>query len=343
MRYEFLRKLCEAPGVPGAETPVKEIFLEELKPFVDEIEEDPLGNILLHKKGRGPKILLDAHLDEVAFMVAGLEGAFLRVVPLGGVDPKVFYGQRLIVWGRQRLPAVVVSHPPHIGQEKKDFSVEELYLDLGLGAEKLADLVKVGDLVTFPPYFEETEEAIMAKALDDRVGLFVIAEALAQINPRADLFISATVQEEVGLRGAQGLKIKEPFDAVLALEGTFAADTPGLPAHLKATKAGQGPEIRLSDARFVADRHLALGLAELATKKGILHQVVVKNRGSTNATAFQITQGATRAVAVSVPVRYLHTPVNLAFKKDIEATVELLKAFLEDPQDALAYRWSYPS
>ncbi len=343
MRYELLRKLCEAPGVPGAETPVKEIFLEAVKPLIDEIEEDPLGNVLLRKKGKGPRVLIDAHLDEVAFMVAGIEDSFIRVVPLGGVDPKIFYGQRLEVWGRKRLPAVVTSYPPHLGQSKKDFTIEELYLDVGLSTEKVAELVKIGDLVTFPAYFEETEEAIMAKALDDRVGLFVIVQALAQAKSKVDLFISATVQEEVGLRGAQGLKIKEALDAVLAIEGTFAADIPGVPGHLQATKIAKGPEIRLCDARFVADRNLALGLAELATQKNIPHQLVVKNKGSTNATAFQVVRGAIRSTAISVPVRYLHTPVNLAFKKDIEATIELLKAFLENPYHALNYRWSYSS
>ncbi len=343
MNYELLQKLCEAPGVPGAEAPVKKVFVEALEPLVDEVKEDSLGNLLLLKRGSGPRVLLDAHLDEVGFLVSGIEGSFLRVIPLGGMDPKVVYGQRLVVWGQRKLSAVVVSYPPHLGKDKKDLAIEEMYLDTGLLPEKLGELVEIGSPVTFPSFFEETEDAIMAKALDDRVGLFVIAEALAQANPKVDLVVSASVQEEIGLRGAQALAQKISPEVVIVLEGTFAADTPGVPSSLKATLCGQGPEIRLCDARFVADRDLSLGLAQLAKEKDIAHQVIVKNRGGTNASALQVASGSVRTAAISVPVRYLHAPVSIAFKKDIEATVALLKAFLEKPQDALSYRWSYPS
>ncbi|NPA48678.1 MAG: M42 family metallopeptidase, partial [Thermodesulfobacteria bacterium] len=178
MNFSLLQKLCEASGVPGAEEPVKAVFRESVKDLVDEIREDALGNLLLHKRGEGPRVLLDAHLDEVAFLVAGFEGPFLRVLPLGGMEPQTVYGQRLIVWGKRPLSALVATRPPHLGEEKKTPAIEEMLLDVGLAAEQVKELVSVGDPVTFPPFFEETEEAVLAKALDDRVGLFLMVEAL---------------------------------------------------------------------------------------------------------------------------------------------------------------------
>ncbi len=343
MNFALLQKFCKASGIPGAEEPIKKLFLEAIQELVDEIEEDALGNILLHKKGKGPKILLDAHLDEVAFLVAGFEGPFLRVLPLGGLDPRTIYGQRLIVWGKRPLSAVVATRPPHLGEEKKVPSIEEMLLDVGLSEKKVKELISLGDPVTFPPFFEETDEAILAKALDNRVGLFLMIEALRRAKPLADVYLSATVQEEVGLRGAYALAQKVKADAVLILEGTLAGDLPGIPPHMSLAACKKGPELRLTDARFVADRHFTLGLASLAKRKGIPYQIVVKNKGGTNASAFQIAGGAVRTAALSVPVRYIHGPISIAFKEDFKASCNLIISFLENPQEVLAYRWHYPS
>ncbi len=343
MNYALLRDLCEACGVPGAEEPVKRVFKEAASGLVDEITEDELGNLLLHKRGEGPRVLLDAHLDEVAFLVAGFEGSFIRILPLGGLEPQAVYGQRLVVWGKRPLSAVIATKPPHLGEEKKSPGIEEMFLDVGLGEEKLKELVSIGDPVTFPPFFEETEDAILSKALDDRVGLFLMLEALKVADLRVDLYLSATVQEEVGLRGAYALAQKIKAEAVLVLEGTFASDLPGVPSHLRLTICGRGPELRLTDARFVADRHFTLGLSDLARKKDIPHQVVVKNRGGTSASAFQVAGGPMRTAVLSVPVRYLHAPVSLAFKSDLQAALDLLVAFLENASEVLGYRWDYPS
>ncbi len=338
MNTSLLKRLCEALGPPGGEHPVREIFLQEARAFFEEIIEDPLGNLLLHRPGPGPKVLLDAHLDEVAFMVAHIEkGGFVRVVPLGGVDPRAFYGQKVVVLGKRPLPGIVATHPPHLGQEGQVPEIEDQLVDLGLSEGRLRELVSVGDYVVFAPYFQETEEAFLAKALDDRVGLFVILEALRQVStPQVDLWVAASVQEEMGLRGATALAAQLEVEAVLVLEGTLAHDLPGIPAHKRLACVGKGPEIRLSDARFLADRDLSLALADLAREKDLLHQVVVKRKGGTNATAYQIMPKARRAAAISVPVRYLHGAVSLASKADIEATCALLSAFLEEAAEVLA-------
>ena len=341
MNYALLKKLCQAPGAPGAEEPVREVFREAAQGLVEEVQVDALGNLILRRPGPGPKILLDAHLDEVAFMISALEGPFLRFVPLGGVDSAVVYGQCLTIWGKEPLEAVVGSRPPHLGDEKKVPPIEDLFLDPGLSAAKVAELVRIGDVVTFPPHFRETQESVLAKALDDRVGLFVMLQVLAQVNTSADLYLVASVQEEVGLRGAEALVKGIQPEVVIALEGTLAMDLPGVPGHRQLARCGQGPEIRLTDARFVADRNLALGLADLAWRRQIKHQVVVKKKGGTNAAAFQVAGGPCRVAAISVPVRYLHGPVSVAFKEDIEEAIRLVSAFLEEVEDVLAYRWTH--
>ncbi len=345
MNLELLKNLCEAPGPPGAEAPVREIFLEALRGFFKETSVDSLGNLILHKPGPGPRVLLDAHLDEVAFMVYFIEPeGFLRVIPLGGVDPRGFYGQRVIVWGKEPLPGVVATIPPHLSEEKTLPPIEEMLIDLALTAEQVRGLVTVGDLVTFYTYFEETETGIMAKALDDRVGLFVIAEAIKKAKEiKADLWVSASVQEEVGLRGAEALIRELPVEAVIAVEGTLAHDFPGVPPHRRLARCGQGPEIRLSDARFLADREFSLALSELAFRRGIPHQIVVKKKGGTNAAAIQTKHGPKRAAAISVPVRYLHSASGVVFKEDIKAAIDLISAFLEEAPSVVADHRTHPT
>jgi endoglucanase len=335
MQIDLLKRLCEAPGLPGAEEPVKEIVISSLKEFTDEITIDALGNTIAHIPGRGPRLVLDAHTDEVGFMVKHIDQrGFLHVSPLGGIDTKVFYGQRLVIWGKKPLIGMVAALPPHISKtsgEKEAPEVEDCIVDLGLIADKVFDQVHIGDVVSYFSPFVETEDAVISKAIDDRVGLFVILETLKR-RPKisCDLYVSATVQEEVGLRGANVIvPVYEP-DFAIAIEGTVSNDLPGVPDHKTLAKVGKGPEIRLSDRFLVAHRALSFFMREVAEKRNIPHQITVKKAGSTNATAMQVTGKGTRVGVVSVPVRYLHSPSCLAYKSDIEETIMLTTAILEE-------------
>ncbi len=335
MRIELLKQLCETPGLPGAEEPVREIVISNLSEFTQEIKEDPLGNVIAHIPGNGPRLVMDAHMDEVGFMVNHIDQrGFLRLTPLGGVDQRVFYGQRLVIWGKKSLVGMVAAIPPHISRNSSDKEVpevEDCVIDLGLSEEKVKDQVKIGDVVSYYSPFEETEDAIISKAIDDRVGLFVMLEALRKKpNLACDLYVTASVQEEVGLRGARVIvPVYEP-DFVLALEGTVSMDFPGTPEHKKLARVGKGPEIRLSDRFLVANRPFSFFITELAEKNGLPYQVTVKKVGSTNATAMQVTGKGSRVAVISVPVRYLHSPSNLAFKSDIESTIDLVFKVLEN-------------
>jgi len=338
MNIKLLKQLCETPGLPGAEEPVKKIIKKEFGKLTKEVTEDPLGNIIAHIPGKGPKLVLDAHTDEVGFMVNHIDKkGFVRVTSLGGMDPRVFYGQRLIVYGKKPLVGMVGAVPPHIsksGNNKEVPEIEDCVVDLGLTADKVHKIVSVGDVVSFYPPFEETEDAIISKAIDDRVGLFVMLEALRK-KPKinCDLYLTATVQEEVGLRGARVIvPVVEP-DFVIALEGTVAMDLPGITEYKTLANVEKGPEIRLSDRFLVAHRPFSYFMMDIAKKKKIPYQVTVKKAGSTNATAMQVTGKGSRAGVVSVPTRYLHSPSCLAYKSDVEETIKLIYHIIEGIKD----------
>jgi endoglucanase len=274
-------------------------------------------------------------MDEVGFLVSKIDpGGFLRVMPTGGVDPRVFWAQKVIVHGRKELAGVVGSVPPHLkpeGEAEKVTPIDECFVDVGFPAHEVADLVRVGDPVTFATRSWETETAFFGKALDDRVGLFVMLEAARRVKkPDCELFLVASIQEEYGLRGAGPAVYAVKPEIVLALEGTVASDTPGLklPSNVTPTTQGKGPEIRLMDKRMISDRTLADFLVQISHEGDIPHQVIVKKTGSTDAAAGQVTAAGVRACALSVPVRYIHGPAGMVLKADVVSTIDLLCAFL---------------
>jgi len=331
MDFGLLRRLTAAPGLPGQEGAVREIVLEYLRETGLEIFLDPLGSVIARAKGTGQRLLIDAHMDEVGLMVQHVdESGFLRVIPVGGLDPKVLYGQAVVVWGAEPVPGVVGAVPPHLlgredAQRDKVVPVEDLFVDCGLAAGEAAALIRVGDPVTFPSVWHENSRSVQARALDDRVGLFVMLEALKEAPLfGCDLVLVASAQEEVGLRGASPVARRIDPDLVLVLEGTVANDLPGVAPHRTLARLGAGPEIRLGDGRFLADRAWSRFIVECAEQAGLAHQIVVKNVGGTNAAAFQIEGTGARAAALSVPVRYIHAPVGVLWKSDVEAAVALV-------------------
>lgn len=333
--FKLLKTLCDIPAVPGDEGAVRDFVISELRPRVKEISVDVLGNIIARVGGRGSRVVVDAHMDEVGFLVSHIDDrGFVRVQALGGIDARVFYGQRLVVHGTKPLPAVVGAVPPHVSKKGGDGNVPEVddcVIDAGLSAEKVKKYVKIGDPVTFDSGLAETEDAVIARSIDDRVGIFVILKML-ESKPKlgCELFVTLTVQEEPGLRGARIIApVVEP-DFVIALEGTVAMDLPGVAPHKTLAKTLSGPEIRLSDRYLVADRGFSFFIKSVADKKKIPAQITVKKAGGTNATAMQVTGKGAKAAAVSVPTRYLHSPGSVAFKSDIEATVKLMKGVVEN-------------
>ena len=338
--YSLLRQLVEIAGVSGREEKVRELVSQKLSLFASDISTDAMGSLIAHIPGSGQRVALIAHMDEVGFLVSKIEPhGFIRVMPVGGIDPRVFGAQKVMVHGRRDLPGIVGSIPPHLqkkasGPESKNaLPIEESFIDLGLPAESVQEWVKVGDPVTFAALGWENEHSFFAKALDDRVGLFIMLSAVNQAKKLdCDLFLIASTQEEYGLRGAGPAVFSTQAQIVLALEGTVASDTPGLklPPNTQPTVQGKGPEIRISDGRMISDRRLVDFIVETAKGQKITYQVIVKNTGATDAAISQTTGPGVKTTAISVPTRYIHSPMSSVLKADVESAIDIVAATLEN-------------
>jgi putative aminopeptidase FrvX len=339
VNFRLLKRLTETPGISGREERVRDLVAEEFSGLdAEEMAVDALGNLIAHVPGSGPRVALAAHMDEVGFMVSKIEPeGFIRVMPAGGVDPKVFWAQKVVVHGRQDLPGVVGSVPPHLSgaegpEVEKAVPIDSCFIDTGLPAEEVNKLIMIGDPVTFATQSWETGEAFFGKALDDRIGLFVMLESVRRAtHVDCDLFLIASTQEEYGLRGIGPAVYAVKPAIALALEGTVASDTPGLtlPANVTPTALGKGPEIRLTDRRMISNRPLVDFLDLLSREAGIPHQMIVKKAGATDAAVGQVTGAGVRVGAVAVPTRYIHAPIGLVSKADVAHSITLMTRFIE--------------
>lgn len=335
---ELLQRLCEAHGIPGREEIVREIVVRELEKISTEIRTDALGNVIALKQGsgRGPKVMIAAHMDEIGFLVsyADEKNGFLKIDPLGGFDPRVLMAQRVIVHtDNGDLPGIIGSKPPHILSEeerKKPVELKDLFIDLGLPGDEVQKRVRVGDFVTLEQNFVPIGNLVSCKALDDRVGLYVMIEAVKKAKHHiCDIYAVATTQEEVGIRGARVSSFNIAPDIGVALDVTVASDVPGVGEHEHVTKLGAGTAIKIKDSASISNPKLVRKLREIAEKRKIKYQMEILPRGGTDAGAIQMTREGVAAVTISVPTRYLHSVVEAAHRDDIQAAIDLLAAFLE--------------
>ena len=333
---ELLKRLSEASGIPGHEEGIREIIRAELSGVVDGIETDLMGNVIAHKRGEGPRVAVAAHMDEIGFLVSYIDEktGFLRIEPLGGFDPRTLIAQRVRVHTKSGvLIGAIGVKPVHILPEeerKKVPQVKELFVDVGLPADKVKELVSVGDMVTLHQEFVEMGDLVSGKSLDDRVGVYVGIEALKKLGEhRADIYFVGTVQEEVGLRGARTSAFAVAPEIGVALDVTIACDIPDVKPQERVTQTGKGVAIKLKDSASISHPKLVKFLVELAEEGGIPYQLEILPRGGTDAGAMQLAREGAAVVTLSIPTRYVHTAVEAAHKRDIQAAVDLLAAFLE--------------
>jgi len=335
---ELLKRLAEAAGIPGREEEVRRIVIKEISDYVDEVRTDVLGNVIAIKRGsgRGPKVMLAAHMDEIGFLVTHVDEktGFLRIDPLGGFDSKVLLAQRVIVHTEEGdYLGVIGSKPPHLLEEeerKKAPEIKELFIDLGMKAEEVSKKVKIGDPVTLQQDFVAFGELVSGKSLDDRVGIYVMIEALKKVRRHeADIYAVATTQEEVGIRGARVSSFGISPDIGIAIAVTIASDVPGVEEAQRVTKLGAGVAIKIKDSASISNPKLVRKLREIAEEHKIKYQLEVLPRGGTDAGALQLTKEGVAAATISIPTRYVHSVVEAAHKEDIKAAIDLIAAFLE--------------
>lgn len=334
----LLKRLCEAPGIPGREDRVRAIVIEELRPLVDEVRIDVMGNVIGVRRGSGPRVMLAAHMDEIGFFVKHIDDeGFLRLQPVGGFDPRVLIAQRVLVHGfnGQVLRGAVqaASKPIHLldPSEIKPPKLEELFVDLGLPADEARANVEVGDMVTLDRTLEEAGRCVIAKSLDDRVSVYAMIEALRAAGAtRAEIVAVASTQEEVGLRGAQTAAFAVEPDISVALDITLAMDIPGGPKDQVVTSLGKGVALKVMDSSHISHPKLLRHFRDLAEGNGIPYQLEILPRGGTDAGPMQLSRGGTPAITLSIPTRHVHTVNEMANTDDIDACVRLLTRFLED-------------
>jgi endoglucanase len=328
--FELLAELTGASGAPGYEDGIREIVRRELDGVADAVRTDGMGNVVGTIEGGDHEILIGAHMDEIGFMVTHVtESGFLEIDPLGGWDPVVLPAQRVTVHTRKGdLPGVIGSPPPHTGGEEGP-SVEDARVDLGLPGEAVSERVEPGDVVTMRQSTELLGDHVTGKALDDRVCLFAVLEAIRRAEPTATVHAAATVQEEVGIRGARALGVDLDPDVAVALDVTVASDVPGTDPGDQVTALGDGTAIKLKDSSVITNPELNRRLRSLAAEREIPHQLEVLPAGGTDTAGFQRSGGSVPAGAISVPTRYLHTVTESAHHADIAATIDLLAAFIE--------------
>ncbi|MCX7623235.1 MAG: M42 family metallopeptidase [Thermomicrobium sp.] len=340
--WSLLQRLCEAPGIAGHELRVAAIVRAALEPLVDELRVDAMGNLIGVRRGRRDRrVMLAAHMDEIGFLVRHIDdNGFLRLQPVGGFDARVLVAQRVHVWtrsGASLLGALqLATKPIHLlaAEERKAPALEELYVDLGLSAEEVRSRVEIGDMVTLAREFARLGPTVLSKALDDRVGVFVMLETLRHLDRHeAEIVAVATVQEEVGLRGAQTAAFGIEPDVGIALDVTIAGDVPGIEAQDRVTRLGHGVAIKVFDTSHIPSRPLVQHLREVADRRGIRYQLEVLPRGGTDAGAVQRARAGVPAVTVSIPTRHVHTVNEMAHVDDIAAAVELLTAYLAEAHE----------
>ncbi len=337
----LLKTLTEAFGVSGQEQEVASIIREQVSPYCDKVETDALGNVVAIKSGdeKGPKVMLAAHMDEIGLMVMFIEkSGTLRFKPIGGVDPRVLVSKSVYV-GKNRVPGVIGAKPIHLQkweETDKPFDIDGLFIDIGAKDKDEAEkLVKLGDGIIFATKYEDIGNTrAKAKAFDDRVGCAVLARLL-MMEKRWNFTIQGvfTAQEEVGGRGAQVASYRLEPDMAIAFEGTTASDVPGSKEHLYSTSLGKGPALTHADASFVADPRIVKRLMEVADAKGIPYQMRELTTGGTDAGRIHLTREGVPAGLVSIPTRYIHSPVSIIDRNDFENAIKLMAAFLDSIEE----------
>jgi endoglucanase len=340
---DLLKKLTSATGISGQEEDVRALIVKEMKPLVDDITTDVMGNVIGHRKGKSSKrLVLAAHMDEIGFMVNHIDDkGFIRIIPIGGFDPRTLMAQKVMVHGKKDLPGVMGSKPIHVlseDEKKKVLKVEDYFIDVGLPGKKVKELVAPGDSVTWLRDFTEMGENLVSKAFDDRVGVYCMIEALRKVKGKPlgmELYAVATVQEEVGVRGATTSAIGLDPDIGIAVDITLANDVPGAAEHERVTVLGEGAAIKIMDSYSISNPKLVEHLKKVATKNKIKVQMEILPRGGTDAGAIQRASKNTAVVTISIPTRYAHSTVEVCNKHDVQACIDLLAAYILDtaPRD----------
>lgn len=344
---KLLKKICEVAGTSGFEQRIREMVLEEVKPLVDEIKIDAMGNVIAIKKGKErKKAMVAAHMDEIGFIVTHIDDdGFVRFHTLGGFDPKTLTAQRVIIHGKEDIIGVMGSKPIHLmkpDERGKAIHIQDFFIDTGMDKKAVKKIVSVGDPITRERALIEMGDCVNGKSIDNRVSVFILIEVLRSLKNKEipyDIYGVFTVQEEIGLRGAMSATHSINPDFGFGLDTTIAFDVPGANPHEMVTRLGKGAAIKIMDGSVVSDYRMVKYMKEVANKNDIKWQAEILPAGGTDTAAVQrYGKNGSIAGAISIPTRHIHQSIETAHKEDIKNCIELLEVSLTNLDK---YDWSF--
>lgn len=365
MNDKLLARLTEAHGVPGQEDAIREIVRGELGKIC-EISVDRMGNMICLKRataGKGssgsqvarssgakpknrtpehlstpPKLMLAAHMDEIGFLVKHIDDkGFLRLQPLGGWDPRQMASQRVFVHAKKgplNGTLMLSTKPKHMltpEEANKAPMIDNYFVDIGLSGDEAKKAVRLGDMVTMNRTYQRMGKLATCKCMDDRVALYVMIEAMKKAKTHGvDVYGVATVQEEIGLRGATASGSAIAPDICVAIDITLANDYPGIPDQDQVTRLGDGAAIKILDGSLICHPKVVEHFRSLAEKHKIKHQMEILPFGGTDAGGVQRLHGGIPSFTLSIPTRYVHTVNETVHEGDVDSCVDLLAKYIED-------------
>lgn len=336
----FVNELSNINGVSGNEFEVRKYVVDRIKKYIDRFQTDSLGNLYAFKSGKNKdkKIMLAAHMDEVGFMVTGIDASGeIRFKPVGGIDPLSCLAKRVVI-GKNKILGVISSKATHLNtaeEEKMIPKFDSLRIDAGFSSkEEASSKISVGDFIAFETVYQEKDGICIGKGFDDRAGCSVLMDLAMKEVPYDTVFVF-TVQEEVGLRGARVAGYRIFPDICIVVEGTGAGDFPTKKDIGNYPAIGSGPVITLLDRSIIVEKRLVDFLVKVAEKNKIPYQFKRPNIGATDAGRIHLSRTGVSSMVVAVPVRYIHSPVGIMLKKDYMNTFKLVQKAVENIQEVI--------
>lgn len=339
---QLLEKLSNAPGVSGHENVVRDLILEEIKPYIDDYEIDNMGNLITTKRGTGgPKIMLAAHMDEIGLIVKYIdEHGFIYFSPVGGWFDQTLLNQRMIIHtdNKKEYYGVIGSKPPHVmksGDYDKVIKSDDMFIDVGATCKYEVEQmgIEIGNqIVPDAKFCTLHKDRIAAKAFDNRAGCVMLIETMKRIKNNVTVHAVFTVQEEVGLKGAKTAAFKLNPNFSCATDVTIAGDHPNISQKESNISLGKGPVVTLSDGGgrgIIVPKLIIDKIKNVVNEYNIPVQYEVSNGGTTDGMAIQLTREGILTGVIAIPTRYIHTPYSVVDIQDIENAIRLLTHMLE--------------
>ncbi len=326
--YSLIKKLTATFSVSGCESHIADLIAKEAKGFADEIKTDPMGNLICLKKGKdsSKRVMIAAHMDEIGFVVTSItKDGYIKISNIGGINA-IYSSYQNIVFENGTKGIIVLDD-----KAKGDAKVKDMIVDIGAKNKKDAERkVKVGDTCAVAPQITRLmNNRLSAKAFDNRIGVAVALYSLKTVStPTYDTYYVFTVQEEVGLRGSKAAAFTVAPDYSIAIDVTRTGDAPGV-AEMECVLDG-GAAIKIKDSSVICSRLMVEKLTDAAKANKIKHQFEILEGGGTDTASMQVTGAGSYVGAISVPVRYVHSPVETLSLNDVMDATKLLTAYIEN-------------